>query len=361
MSTTTLAGTLEAPRVVEPALTGDGCPILLVDDDAGIRTAFSSYLAHQGFLVDTADCAEDARGMLSSRPYALVLADILMPGMSGLDLLEHVKATQPDVDVIMITGQLDISYAIQAMRRGAYDFFTKPFNFDKILLTIERLRERQRLRRDAESYRVLKQQKEFEDRATLEATLSLARAVEQRDRYNIGHGKRVADYALLIGAALQYAEDRLRRLRYAGLLHDVGKIGIDDRILNKPGSLTPEEYDSVKRHPEIGEYIVRPISFLKELSGPIRHHHEQWNGNGYPDHLSGESIPLDARVIAVADYFDSITSSRPYRGPLPIPEAINVLRNAAAKVLDPMLVDIFLAEIRRSPDIEAEIRERQQA
>lgn len=345
MSTELLSG----PGVREPVDSGPGeesdCKIqriLLVDDEDGIRKSLSTYLESNGYEVDTAADAMAARKLLGEQSYGLVLTDISMPEVSGLDLLQEIKEGHPGIEVIMITGYLDISFAIQAMRRGAYDFFTKPFNYEKIVLTIARVEEKRKLEERARRYDALKQQKLFEEQAVLETTLGLARAVEERDKFNIGHGKRTAEFSLLIGEALEFSPDRMRTLRYAALLHDVGKIGIDDKILNKPERLDDEEFAAIKRHSEIGEYILTPISFLSEIPRIVRAHHEKWDGSGYPDGLSGEEIPLDARILCIADYFDSITSARPYRRPMEMEKARSILKEESGKTFDPTLVEVFL-------------------
>jgi len=319
--------------------------ILLVDDEEGIRDSLSVYLRSAGFDVDTAEDALAARELLNHSRYDLVLSDISMPEVSGLDLLGDIKEIDPNIEVIMITAYLDISLAIQAMRRGAYDFFTKPFNYDKILLTIERVQERRRLQEQARRYELLKRQKAFEEQAILETTLGLARAVEERDRFNHGHGKRTANYAQMLGRALHFTEERLKALRYGGLLHDVGKIGIDDKILNKPDRLDPDEFKTIQRHPEIGQYILTPISFLTDVSGMVRHHHERWDGKGYPDGLSGENIPLEARILTLADFFDSLTSARPYRSPMSVSDAIDLIAKERGTQFDPILADLFIEQI----------------
>ncbi|MAG54872.1 MAG: two-component system response regulator [Planctomycetes bacterium] len=316
--------------------------VLLVDDEDGIRKSLATYLEANGFEVDTAANAMIARDRLEDSVYDLVLTDISMPEVSGLDLLAEIKERWPRLEVIMITGYLDISFAIQAMRRGAYDFFTKPFNYEKILLTITRVEEKLDLEERARRYESLKRNREFEEQAVLETTLGLARAVEERDKYNIGHGKRCVEFAMLLAKKLEFDPERVKYLRYAGLLHDIGKIGIDDKILNKPGRLDEMEYDAIKRHPEIGEYILTPISFLRDIARVVRHHHERWDGTGYPDGLAGEDIPLDARVLCIADYFDSITSARPYRRPMTVEKAKRVIAEESGKTFDPMLADIFL-------------------
>jgi len=313
----------------------------LVDDDPGIRNSLGTYLTRAGLEVLLAEDAQKALALFRENPCELVLTDIAMPEISGIDLLQSLKALHDDCEVIMITGYVDISYAIQAMRHGAYDFFTKPLNFDKIMLTIQRVEERRALRETARKYELLRAQKDFEREATMQATRSLLRAVEERDKCNIGHGRRTAEFSTLLGKALGMPPHAVERLSTAALLHDIGKIGIDDRVLNKPGRLTEEEFATIKRHSEIGEYIVAPNSFLKDLSPFIRHHHERFDGAGYPDGLAGEAIPLEARIICLADYFDSITSKRPYRAPMPLQEAQELIRKESGKIFDPKIVKVF--------------------
>jgi len=321
--------------------------ILLVDDESGIRQSLSTYLEHHGFDVETAEDAMSALELFRRQRPDMVLTDISMPGASGLDLLQQIKEKDPSVEVIMITAYLDISFAIQAMRRGAFDFFTKPFNFEKVLLTIERARERQSLRKKAEEYEALKRQKEFQQQAIIETALGFARAVEERDKYNIGHGQRTAVFSRMLGEELGLEPERLKNLFYAALLHDVGKLGIDDAILNKPTRLTDEEFVAIRRHPELGDYVLRPISFFADIRKAVRHHHERWDGTGYPDKLAGEDIPLEARILCIADYFDSITSARPYRSPMTDQEAMDLIRSETGRIFDPALAEVFLEAMRK--------------
>ncbi len=327
--------------------------ILVVDDEPSIRESLAAYLELQDYEVVIAADAEAAALELSKQPVDLVLTDISMAGMSGLELLNWIKARAPETEVLMITGSLELEFAIQAMRGGAYDFFTKPLNFERIGFTIRRAEEKKRLAARAQLYEVLKRQRAFEDQATIETTLALARAVEERDRFNIGHGRRTANYSVMLAQRLGFEPARLQMMRMGGLVHDVGKIGIDDRILNKPGKLDAEEMAAVKRHPEIGEYIVKPISFLRELATPIRHHHEHWDGKGYPDGLGGEEIPLVARILCIGDYFDSLTSARPYREPIPIPEARSIMAAESGCTFDPSLLSEFFAVLDASTGSES--------
>ncbi|MSR74497.1 MAG: response regulator [Planctomycetes bacterium] len=322
--------------------------ILVVDDEPSVRESLAAYFEINGYSVLLAADATAAAELLESNVVDLVFTDISMAGMTGLELLHWIKARSPETEVFMITGSLELDHAIQALRGGACDFFTKPLNFERIGITVKRAEEKKLLAAQAQLYQVLKQQKQFEDQATLETTLSLARAVEERDRFNIGHGRRTGNYAKMLAAAIGFDDNGQRLVRMGGLVHDVGKIGIDDMILNKPGKLDAAEFTAVKRHPEIGEYIVKPISFMRTLALPVRHHHERWDGTGYPDKLAGEEIPVMARILCIADYFDSLTSARPYRNPIPIPEALQIMREERGKTFDPALLGEFFGALERA-------------
>lgn len=261
-----------------------------------------------------------------------------MADYSGLDLLEHAQKTDPGLDVIFMTGYLDVGFAIRGMRKGAFDFFHKPFNFEKIGFTVERAQEQREVRRDAQEFLFERRERELQK----ETALSLARAAEGRDRLNIGHGRRVAAYATKFAKRLCYSDANTARLEMACKLHDIGKIGIDDAILNKPGRLTDTEFEVMKRHSEIGEYIIKPVSFFRELIPVMRWHHERWDGTGYPDGLKGEEIPLDARIAALCDFFDAVTSKRPYRNPMTLADALDLVVKEKGKYFDPMLVDLFV-------------------
>jgi cyclic di-GMP phosphodiesterase len=324
--------------------------ILLVDDDDDIRDSLAEYLVECGYVIVTAADAREAMRVLDRRRFDLVVTDISMPEVSGIELLKHVKRLDESIDVVMISGFLDISYAIQAMRQGAYDFITKPCNYQKIQLTIERVCEKQALEKDAARYTLLRREQEL----ARETTLGLARAAEERDYQNVGHGKRVGEYSAKLGQKLHFTEEKIELLRWGGRLHDIGKIGIDDAILNKPGRLTEQEFAQMKRHSEIGAYILKPISLFKDVENMVRWHHERWDGSGYPDGLAGEDIPLDARIVCVADFFDAVTSLRPYREPAPIHEAVAMIREQRAKMFDPMICDLFCEMIEEDFGVESQ-------
>ncbi|MCB9831847.1 MAG: HD domain-containing protein [Planctomycetes bacterium] len=316
-----------------------GFRILVVDDETAQRKALTGFLSSRGYEVTGIGTVLEARERLETAPFELVIAAISLADGNGLDLLELARDRQRAPEVILLSGYLDLGLAIQGMRQGAYDFFHKPFNFDKIAYTVERLHEHLDVRVDSQRFLLERRERQLQR----ETALSLARAAEGRDRLNIGHGRRVGAYALRLGQALCFSEERLALLELASKLHDIGKIGIDDAILNKPGRLTDGEFEQMKRHSEIGEYIIKPVSFFREIVPAVRWHHERWDGTGYPDGLAGEEIPLDARIVGLCDFFDAITSKRPYREPASLEEALDMVLSERGRYFDPVLVDLFIA------------------
>ncbi|MFT7618860.1 MAG: putative two-component system response regulator [Planctomycetota bacterium] len=317
---------------------GSAFRILITDDDVASRKVLQGFLQGRGFDVSVAESAREASDLLAKKEQELLISATSMSEFSGLDLLARAQAVNPALEVILMTGYLDVSFAIQGMRKGAVDFFHKPFNFEKIGFAIDRVQEQRDVRQDAQRYLIEKRESQLQQ----ETALSLARAAEGRDRLNIGHGRRVAAYAVKLAKKLCYSKSSLARLELGCKLHDIGKIGIDDAVLNKPGKLTEAEFLAMKRHSEIGEYIIKPVSFFSELGPILRWHHERWDGRGYPDGLAGEEIPLDARIACLCDFFDAVTSVRPYRSPMALPDALALIMAERGKHFDPMLVDLFL-------------------
>jgi len=312
--------------------------ILLADDEEGIRDSLGRYLERAGYEVTLAHDGYEALERLEVGNFFLVLTDIMMPKFNGLELLTFVKENFYDTDVIMITGNIDLEYAIQSLRHGAYDYFQKPLNYDKMLITIERVKEQQRLKRAEREMNTLKA-------AAYETVFGFVQAVEEKDKETKGHSERVAAMTEALGLALGLNEEQLDNCRYAGLLHDIGKIGIPEDILNKPSSLTDGEFALMRSHPVMGARILEPITFLKDVASAIRSHHENWDGTGYPDGLKEKEIPLIGRLIRIADVYDGLAMDRPYRGPVPIEEVIVYLQANAGTLFDPELAEIFVERV----------------
>jgi len=326
-------------------LTGSAPRILVADDDPAIRKALGLILAPYD-VVQAGDGAEALR-LFEARGADLVLSDLQMPGMSGLELLRRVKAADDTAAFIILTGAGTVENAVQALRLQADDYLVKPFNVDEVLLACERALEHRRLVRENRGYqqhleaRVAEQAREIET-LVVDAICSLATAIDTRDDYTGGHVERVARYAAATGSELGLSGDELRALWIGALLHDVGKIGVSDAILNKPGALTADEYAQMKRHPEIGAKVMASSSFLRPGLTAVLHHQEHWDGTGYPAGLRGEEISLHGRIVAVVDAYDALITRRPYRAATSNEAALAEIRACAGTQFDPAVVDAFL-------------------
>jgi putative nucleotidyltransferase with HDIG domain len=303
--------------------------------------------------------------LLKADQIDLVLLDIMMPGKPGPEVLKEIKAKYPDTAVIMVTAIADIQTAIGLMKLGAYDYIIKPVELNVLSVSLERALEKRNLIIENRDYqfhleqRVEEQTKKIRQ-SVLNSITSLAYALEAKDKYTHGHSERVTEIAVAVARELTLPKGLLEKIRLAGLLHDVGKIGVSELILNKPGKLTSEEFELVKSHCEVGERILSPIIEDKEILEMVRHHHERYDGNGYPDGLSGKQMTQGASIIAVAeaytnilsqgalalavaDAYDAMTSDRPYRPAMPAEAACSELEKGKGKQFAPVIVDIFLS------------------
>jgi response regulator RpfG family c-di-GMP phosphodiesterase len=329
-----------------------GARLLIADDDAAVRGVLEEFLCDE-YECEAVGSAEEALRLLACGDFQLVLSDISMEGMSGLELIPHVGALSPDTLVVMVSGSHDIESAVEAMRAGAFDYLVKPFDLEHVRLAVRRALEHQRLlaaRRDYETYleRMVEQRTRELDgavrslgdayRTTLKA---LVAALETRDQETHGHSERVVSFSLRLGRELGLDDARLRSLEFGSLLHDIGKIGVPDAILRKPARLTEEEWTEMRLHPVHGRQILSGIEFLEGASRVVAQHHEQWDGSGYPAGLKGEEIDLNARIFAVADAFDAITSDRVYRVGRAYEAALAELERCAGRQFDPRVVEAF--------------------
>ena len=321
--------------------------ILVVDDEKAIGRLLNRKLSGEGYQCQEAGNAEQALDKLRKKPVDLVLLDINMPGKSGIELLPEIKAIYPDTAVIMATAASDINIAIQCMKQGAYDYITKPFNLDEVILSVDRALEKRRLELENKEYqqhledKVAEQAKKI--RASfLNAITALAYALEAKDKYTSGHSQRVADISVAIAKELGLSQEIIDRVKLAGLLHDIGKIGVMESILNKPGALTDEEFQHIQKHSEIGEHILAPITDDEEILGLVRSHHERYNGRGYPDQLKDIQIALGARILAIADAYEAMTSEHPYRKAMGDKAASAEIERGKGTQFDPEVADAFL-------------------
>ena len=291
--------------------------ILIVDDESSARGALEVLLRREGFDVrDVHDGASAMAECASFRP-DLILLDIVMPGMSGFEVCRRIKNTPETrlTPVVLITGLSATEDRIEGINAGADDFLSKPLDFSELLA---RTRSLLRLKQYTD---------ELENAETV--VFTLAQSIEARDPYTHGHCERLAQMSSRLGERLGIAEENIKALRWAGIVHDVGKVAVPDSILLKPGPLTPEEISVMRKHAEVGERICAPLRSFRLVLPIIRHHHEKRDGSGYPDGLKGEAIPLTARILQLADVYDALTTDRPYRTAVPSEAALAMMDEEA--------------------------------
>jgi response regulator RpfG family c-di-GMP phosphodiesterase len=340
--------------------------VLIVDDDRPIRDVLHELFLSSGYRCQTAANGREGLEVFRAERPPLTVTDVNMPVMDGLTFLKHARAVDPDAAILVLTGMGDVPTAVESLKFGAYDFILKPVNLDELLVAAERALEHRQLRIERRQYQALLERRVAEATADLARALAeleqtyrstleaLGSAIDTRDLGTHAHSRRVRGYSLTIARAHGVPEEDLRDLEHGVLLHDIGKIGIPDAILLKPGPLTPAEWKTMRTHPEIGKRVVEQIPFLKGAVPVVYHHHERWDGTGYPLGLQGEAIPLGARIFAVADAFDAMTFDRPYSRAISLEAARQEIQRSAGTHFDPAVVGTFLAvplrifeEIRR--------------
>ncbi len=336
--------------------------ILVVDDESAIRDVLAESLGACGYLCETATNGVEALRKFQTNAFQLLISDIDMPLMDGVHLLNEVKALRPDTEIIMLTGVVDLDTAIRSMRMGASDYLTKPFNLDQVRITVDRALEKQRLVKENREYRLTLEARVTERTAALsrktgeveelfrrlnesyQSTLeALATALDARDAETLGHSVRVGAYTVEVAQRLGVKEPEITDIHRGALLHDVGKIGIPDAILLKPGKLTAAEWVEMRKHPEIGARMLQGIRFLEGAIPIVLCHQERFDGKGYPARLKGEAIPLGARIFAVVDTLDAMTSDRPYRRALSYARARAEIIEFSGTQFDPRVVEVFLS------------------
>ncbi len=323
---------------------GSGRRVLLVEDEDQVRRLIATFLTREGFSVtEGRDVSEGVRALREE--YDVVVTDIRLPGASGNDLVAAVKSRWPATQVVVITGLQDAQVAAEALNAGADHYLFKPFGMPELRShLVEALERRQGVLAERAERRLLSTEARERAAQAREAVLrgarALVRAVEVRDPYTRGHSARVAAYAVLLADLVDADGALLDRdtLRLACELHDVGKIGVPDAILNKEGRLTEEEFALVRKHPEVGRRILEPLLEDETVLAVVSWHHERWDGGGYPDGLAGEAIPMAVRVVGLADALDAMTSSRAYRRAMPWEAALGQIRQLAGIQFDPGLV-----------------------
>jgi putative two-component system response regulator len=317
--------------------------ILCVDDDLQVRGLIERLVRAAGYDCLGVGTVEDARGLLAEHEFSLVLCDIALPDSSGLDLLDELGRTRPDLATVMVTGEDEVGVVDAALRLGAYGYVTKPFTPRELMIDISNALHRRRI--DAEHREAAASALQRAYAGTLSR---LSRAVEYHDGATGAHIERVGAYTAEIATALGLPEAEVELLRLAAPLHDIGKIAIEDRILGKTGTLTPDERRLMERHTDVGRDLLGGSgSELLQLAATIAWtHHERWDGSGYPRGLRGEEIPLGGRIVAVADVFDALTSDRPYRPRLSIEAARAWIVEGAGQAFDPDIVGAFVRTLQ---------------
>jgi putative two-component system response regulator len=320
--------------------------ILIVDDESPIRRVLHQKLAKEGYQCEEADSAEQAMNWLADNTADVVILDIETPGRSGIEVQEKIKASYPDTSVIVTADVNEGNLAIRCMTQGADDYIFKPFKLDEVVLSVERTLEKRRLEARINAYQqYLRGEADWQTVGMRQQFLgtieAMVFALEAKDKYTAGHSQRVTSMAIGIGKELALPAEELEDLRCSSLLHDVGKIAVDQLIQNKPGRLTPEEYEHIMIHAHLGAGIVRPVvnDAVVEI---IDHHHDHYDGSGLHQEIAGETIPRGARILAVADAFDAMTSERAYRAAMTVPEATREIKRCAGTQFDPAVVKAFL-------------------
>ncbi|NLL90708.1 MAG: response regulator [Dehalococcoidales bacterium] len=321
--------------------------ILIVDDENVIRRLLCHKLKSEGYVCIEADSPQQAMEKMHEQPVDIVILDIMMPGGSGIELLPDIKKHFPGTIVIMATAVGDADTAIKCVRLGAYDYFTKPYNLDEVVISVARALNTRRLELEIYDYqqhleeKVQIQAAKIRD-AFMNAVMALALAMDAKDEYTSGHSGRVAEISVAIAGEMGLSQSAVENIRIAGMIHDIGKIGVKEEILNKPGRLTHHEFQQIKAHSVIGERILKPIVDEQEILDIVRMHHERFDGNGYPDGLSGKQIPVGAAIMALADAYDAMTSDRPYRKSLGHAAAVDEIKKGSGIQFDPEVVEAFL-------------------
>jgi putative nucleotidyltransferase with HDIG domain len=326
--------------------------LLIVDDEAEVRGVLRDLLSDSYGCVE-ASSAEEALAELRARDYQLVISDITMSGMSGLEMIPHVKVISPDTVIVMISGMQTIESAINALRLGAFDYLMKPFDLRQAEAAVSRAFDHHELIAAKRRYETQLEELVAQRTAELDEALgslenayrstlkALTAALETRDAETHGHSERVVTFSLRLGREYGLTNSQMKALEFGSLLHDIGKIGVPDAILRKPAKLTDEEWIRMREHPMHGQQILRGIKFLEGAARVVAQHHEQWDGSGYPLGLKSEDIDICARIFSVADAFDAITSDRVYRQGRSYDAAAAELNEWSGRQFDPKVVEAF--------------------
>ena len=325
---------------------------LIVDDEPRLRQVLVHLMRNDGFACLEAGNGEEALEHLQRTPVSLVMSDLRMPKMDGLELLRRIRGRWPDTAVVMITAVADVEVAVSCLAIGAMDYLTKPFHLEEVRARVAQALEKRRLVVENRGYQESLQEKVAVQARRLEELFlasiqSLAEALEVKDPYTRGHSIRVSHYSVVLARELALDEELLRHIELGGHVHDIGKIGVREEVLNKPGKLTDAEYEHIMTHPVVGWRILAPLLGETPVAlNIVRSHHERYDGRGVPDRLAGENIPFEARIAAVADSFDAMTSDRPYRPDgMSLEAAMAELVRCSGAQFDPRVVAAMISAV----------------
>jgi putative nucleotidyltransferase with HDIG domain len=348
-----LAGGLQSP--IDFCVSPMPDRILVVDDEEPIREIVASMLGTAGYACKQAASGMEALAVLTSgEEFELMLSDLMMADLDGIGLLERTKEKYPDMPVVMVTAVHDISVALAAIRNGAYDYLLKPFEREQLLNTVSRALENRRLKVENRTYQINLESLVRDRTVQLQSAMSslersyditleaLGDALDLKDRETEGHSKRVTAFTIAIARAMGLPREQINTIARGAFLHDIGKMAIPDKILNKPGKLEPDEMTIMKEHAYHGYQIVKKIPFLAEAAEIVYSHQERFDGTGYPRELKGDKIPLGSRIFSVADTLDAITSDRPYRAAQSLQAAREEIAKWSGRQFDPDVVKVFL-------------------
>ncbi len=330
---------------------GETLRCLIVDDEPHLRRVLMRLMQGDGFDCEEAGSGVEALAALERRNAPLVLTDLHMPELDGIGLLKEIRARHPDTAVMLITAVADVSTAVNCLAVGAMDYLTKPFHLEEVRARVRQALEKRRLILENRGYQELLEEKVAVQARRLEELFlasiqSLAEALEVKDPYTHGHSLRVSMYSSVIARTLGLGADVVRQIELGGKVHDIGKIGVREAVLNKAGPLSDDEYQHIMTHPVVGWRILSPLLTDMPMSlSIVRSHHERFDGRGIPDGLARFDIPLEARIAAVADTFDAMISVRPYRPGVPLQTTLNELRRCAGAQFDPSVIDAFMTAI----------------
>jgi len=338
--------------------------ILIVDDEPDICRLLERFLVSDGYSCTTAASAKEALQLLASEPYDLLISDIMMPGMSGIEMLIELRALYPDLAVIMVTGLDDRKTGIEALKLGAYGYVTKPFDRNEISINVAGAVQRRRLTIISQQYehvleaQVLERTRQIRERER-EIVIRLISAAAFRDNETGAHIRRIGLYSSAMARDLGWPIDAVADIQMAASMHDVGKIGIPDRVLRKPGALTKEELELIREHTVIGARMLSgsDVPLLRMAEQIALAHHERWDGSGYPSGMAGEEIPESARIVSVADVYDALVHDRVYKSAFSEEAAVAIMLKERGKHFDPAILDCFLRVLPEIRCIRAEVQE----